>query len=320
MVWSLVIIVTLIIVLWVWLDRRVGPAPGTEPFDGEGFTIGAARVYRRGPPDADRAVIAVHGFCENPGYFTALYDDPRVELILVGNGDYHPTLAATDRGAPPWATAPESPLGAIGYEAEVVIQVVENLISAPLARIHGHSRGGAVLVEAARRRPELFANAEAVLEAPVLPQARQPKELPGVVLLLLPLLLPLWRRQPINPRNKRLWGDLSDARKRDLIRSLPFNPRRAVTMRRNLGDIAAWVRQRPTDDLRHLPDGLVLVAENDRILDPAAMRRSAEAGGTRIAAVAGASHFVALDAPVAIPPLRDRDAGETASPRHEQGA
>ncbi|MFV8836623.1 alpha/beta hydrolase [Aquisalimonas sp.] len=320
MTWVLLIIVALVVALWFWLDRRAGSAPAVEPFDGQSFAIGAARVYRRGAPDADRAVIAVHGFCESPAYFTALYKDPQLELILVGNGDYHPALSATDRGAPPWSRAPESPLGTIGYEAEVVIQAAEHLARAPLVRVHGHSRGGAVLVEAARRRPDLFAGAEAVLEAPVLPRARQPRELPGVVLLLLPLLLPLWRLQPVNPRNERLWGDLSDARKRHLIRSLPFNPRRAVIMRRNLADIARWVRERPIDDLRHLPDRLVLVPEHDRILDPAAMRRSAEAGGARIAVVGGVSHFVTLDVPEAIPPLRDRDVAETAEVRHEQGA
>ncbi|SEP04265.1 alpha/beta hydrolase [Aquisalimonas asiatica] len=320
MTWILLIIVAVIVAAWIWLDRRVGPRPAVQPFDGDAFSIGAARVYRRGPADADGAVIAVHGFCENPGYFKALYVDPQLELILVGNADYHPVPSATDHGAPPWASVPESPPGTIGYEAEVVIQAAEHLARAPLVRVHGHSRGGAVLVEAARRRPDLFANAQAVLEAPVLPQARQPRELPAPVLLFLPLLLPLWRRQPINPRNKRLWGDLSDAGKRDVIRALPFNPRRAVTMRRNLGDIATWVRKRSTEDLQHLPDRLVLVPEHDRILDPAAMRRSAEAGGARVAAVAGSSHFVALDVPEAIPPVRVPGPGEQAPERHEQGA
>lgn len=320
MFWSLVVIAVLIVLAWLWLDRRVGPAPEAEPFAGECYRVGEACVYRRGPTDAHQSVIAVHGFCENPGYFTAFYDDPRLELILVGNGDYHPALEAADRGAPHWARAPESALGTIGYEAEVVIQAIENLASAPLARVHGHSRGGAVLVEAARRRPDLFADAEAVLEAPVLPQARQPRELPPIVLLVLPLLLPFWRRQPINSRNERLWGDLSDSRKRSIVRSLPFNPRRAVTMRRNLADIAAWVRQRPTDDLRYLPAALVFIPERDRILDPAAMRRSAEAGGAGVVEVSGASHFVALDAPGAIPPLAGSGADEVSALRHERGA
>lgn len=288
-----------------WLLFRPGPAPSREPFAGDCYRVADARVYVRRPVTARSTVVAVHGFLESPAYFTALYDLPELEVILVGSADYHPALDPRSETDAPWSARPTAPAGTIARDAEVLVQAMEHLISTRSVRVHGHSRGGAVVLEAARRRPDLFRGAEILLEAPLLPGGRPVWMPPRVLIELLPWLLPLWRRQPINRRNASLWGALDDPRKRRLVSSLPFNPRRAVTVRRNLLDLGEWGRHADSGLWSSVEAARVLVPMEDRILEPASMQSGAEEGGAgvQVDAVPGSSHFVALDRPAALPPL-----------------
>lgn len=288
-----------------WLLFRPGPGPSREPFSGDCYRVADARIYVQRPVTARSTVVAVHGFLESPAYFTALYDLPEVEVVLVGSADYHPALDPRSETVAPWGVRPLAPAGTIAHDAEVLAQAMEHLISTRCVRVHGHSRGGAVVLEAARQRPDLFRTGEILLEAPLLPGVRPVWTPPRAVIELLPWLLPLWRRRPINHRNQSLWGALDDARKRRLVGNLPFNPRRAVTVRRNLLDIDEWCRRADAGMWRKLGATRVLVPGDDRVLEPASMQVSAEQGGAhvRVEAVSGTSHFVALDRPTAIPPL-----------------
>ena len=120
---------------------------------------------------------------------------------------------------------------------------------------------------------------------------------------LLPFFVPLWRAKPITPRNAKVWGRLDDARKRALIMSLPFNPRRAITIVRGLESILEWQARA---DARHYDAvrGSVLIAGDDRVLDSRSMRASAErAKGLRIIDAPTSSHFVLFDSPEVVPPL-----------------
>ncbi|RFA36097.1 alpha/beta fold hydrolase [Alkalilimnicola ehrlichii] len=257
-----------------WLLRHEVPQRYREPFDGVMYPVGNAVVAVRDCESPRATVIGMHGFCENFSYFTDLYNDPDVQLILVNSGDYHVPLDQPHYVDASWAETPDAPVGSIEYDAEVLIQALAHLPKSQRIRVHGHSRGGAVVLEAASRRPDLFADVEAILEAPVLPQAAPKKGLPPGTFLLLPFFVPLWRKQPISARNRALWGPVDTPRKRAQIESLPFNPKRTRTLSTNLRLIGEWMRQRDYGIYQHLQRGVILIPEKDKVLSRYLMQKA----------------------------------------------
>ena len=289
-----------------WLLNRESQMRPGEPFDGVVYAVGAAAIAER-HCDAPRAtVICMHGFVENMGYFTHFYQDPQIQLILLTSCGYHIPIANPQWRDAPWARVPGETEGHIEYDAMVLNQALEHLPRCERVRVHGHSRGGAVALEAAALRPDLFENVEVILEAPVLPQARPYKAMSSSQLWFLSFLVPLWRRQPISRRNRGAWGPLEDERKRALIEGLPFNPKRVSTMVTNMRSIGQWMESRPISVYANVKNGYVLVPEKDRVLDAQAMYASAceaEKIGLRVLKIDGCSHFPLFDRPEAIPPL-----------------
>jgi len=308
--WWIAVIAVLVaafLFLRQWLLLRASPPHHAEPFDGVVYRVGKAAVVERGPEAPRACVIAMHGFVEDFRYFTRHYDDPRIQFIGLNSCDYHvPVRDPVERTAA-WARTPSAPEGSIRYDAEVLCQALEHLPRCGRIRVHGHSRGGAVTLEAASLRPELFRGVEVILEAPVLPQGAPYRPMPAFVKWLLPYLIPLWRMQPINPTNIGAWGSLDDPRKRELIEGLPFNPRHISTLMRNLKDMDAWMPKHGVEVYRPLAQGAVLVPDKDRVLAADAMAHSAEsADGLDVIRVPDCSHFVLFDRPDAIPALLPR--------------
>jgi pimeloyl-ACP methyl ester carboxylesterase len=284
-----------------WLLYRPRPGPVCEPFDGVVYAVGDATVAERASLAPRATVLCMHGFVESPAYFTGFYADPSVQLVLISSADYHPLAAPVPA---PWAKLVTAAPGTIEYDAAVLVQALEHLPKTRSIRVHGHSRGAAVVLEASVLRPELFRDVEVLLDTPVLPQARVRGRTTALMLWLLPFFVPLWRAKPITARNAKVWGRLDDARKRALVMSLPFNPRRAITIARGLESMKNW--QARTDE-RHYAAvrGAVIIAGDDRVLDSRSMRASAErAKGLRIIDAPSSSHFVLFDSPEVVPPLR----------------
>lgn len=295
------------------LLRRPPPPARREPFEGALYRVGRAWVAERASREPHATVVCMHGFCEDPRYFTRYYADPGVQLILIASGGYRVTLAG-DATVPAWAVEPAEPLGSIEYDAEVLAQALAQLPRTGRVRVHGHSRGGAVALEAAARHPELFRDVELVLEAPVLPGARPRRSFSPAARWLFPFLLELWRLQPISALNRPLWGPLENARKREVIAAYPFNGNAAVYVR-NLESLERWVRERDHELYRHLHRGTVLVPANDRVLDPVSMEAAARRARTlETVRIEGCSHFVLFDRPDAVPPLRGARDARAAAP------
>ena len=291
---ALVAVVALLVVR-LWLVHRVQAPPVHEPFDGAAYRVGEATVLERPGKDPGVTVVCMHGFLENVGYFLPLYSSPEIQLILISSAGYHAPGAAT---TPAWARPVAGIAGTIEYDAAVLIQALDHLPRTARVRVHGHSRGGAVVLEAAMQRPDLFEAAEVVLEAPVLPGGAPRTRISGAALWLLPFVIPLWRLQPISRRNQALWGRLDNTDKRRAISALPFNPRRVHTMLVNLRSIQAWSER---DDAARLAAvrGIVIVPGDDQVLEPASMAASAARAGARLQVVHApeSSHFVLYDAP-----------------------
>lgn len=307
-VWFWFLLVALAIVLHVRLLYRVGAPRQIENFDGVIYRVGQAAVAERGCRDPRATVIAMHGYLENPCYFTRYYDDQGIQLIALTSGDYHVPFTGAEYRNSGWEATPRYALGTIEYDAAVLVQALEHLVKTKSIRVHGHSRGGAVVLEAAAMRPDLFRDVEVILEAPILPRGKPSQPVIPGTLWLVPYFFLLWRKRPLSPFNQRLYGRLDDPRKRSVIEALPFNPRRLITAMRNLRSLVAWMKDRDVGMYKNVERGAILIADNDHVLAPDAMRASAlkAQGRLRVVDVSNCSHFVLYDHPDAIPPLASR--------------
>ncbi|QIB50485.1 alpha/beta fold hydrolase [Pseudomonas sp. OIL-1] len=295
-----------LIVVYVrrFLLRRETPPLQAATFDGEIFKVGKAAIARRAGTDTKSSVVVVHGFAENFTYFSRYYAAPHLELIKLSCADYHLPVENPNYVAAEWTFVPKHQPGTIAYDAAVLNLAIEHLVSHSSLRVHGHSRGGAVVLEAARQRPDLFVDAEVILEAPMLPQARPVQQISPIIAWLLPFYLAAWQQQPISDKNRSRWGSLEDPHKRDLVMGFPFNARHLSTMVTNIQDMADWTASTGPDIYRHVRCGAVLVPAEDRILDTASMRVSAQqAENLQVIEIENGSHFVIHDHPSSVPPV-----------------
>src|SRR5690606_19849325 len=139
-----------------WLLDRPVPQRQAVSMAAEVYRVGRACIIRRRSDNPVRSVVVMHGLLENPLSCTQYYGDPTIELIMLTSGGYPLPLANPVFEQPPWPTAPALVTGLIASDAQVLNLALQYLVSTPDVRVHGHSRGGAVVLEAARQRPELF--------------------------------------------------------------------------------------------------------------------------------------------------------------------
>lgn len=287
-----------------FLLRRETPPLQATRFDGELYKVGRAAIARRAATETTSSVVVVHGFAENFRYFSQFYTASNLELIAINCADYHLPVEYPRFIDADWTFVPKYKPGTIAYDAAVLNLAIEHLVSHSSLRVHGHSRGGAVVLEAARQRPELFSDAEIILEAPVLPQAKPTMTMSAFGRWLMPFYLFAWQQQPITDKNLPRWGPLEDPDKRALVMRLPFNAKYLSTMITNLDDMEDWTARNGADIYRHVHCGAVLVPTKDRILDPVSMQASAQqAERLQIIEIENGSHFVIYDHPSSVPPV-----------------
>lgn len=282
----------------------------SEMFSGRVYLVGKGAVsVRNHSGDAVHTVIGVHGYLENHCYFTQAYDAPTTELILLTCSNYHLPVNGVTPEEADWQEPIDELDGTIAYDAQLLIQVLTHLPSSETIRVHGHSRGGAVILEAASRRPDLFRNVELLLEAPALPQGR----LHALVTMMLepvshgmwPWLIRLINNAPSSVYGQTFFGRMNP-RKKILLSTLFSATRDHLTIVRNLEDAMAWMDNTSTDIYQHVSHGCMLIPGTDRILDKTAMLESARACTSMTIVETGSpSHFIALDDPSLIPALDD---------------
>src|SRR5690606_37263558 len=141
-------------------------------------------------------VVVMHGLLENPLYFTRYYEDPELELIMIEATGYQLPVTSADRPEAPWDLPPAGTACTIAADAQLLNLALERLPGTRNVRVHGHSRGGAVILQDASERPDLFSQVEVILEAPVLPQGQPYRTSSAISRLLLPSLHLLWQRRP----------------------------------------------------------------------------------------------------------------------------
>ncbi len=281
----------------------------TEMFSGKVFTVGKGAVsVRNHSGKAENTVIGVHGFLENHCYFTQSYQDATTELILLTCSNYHVPVSGPCPEPASWELPIKALEATIEYDASILNQVMENLPTTENIRVHGHSRGGAVVLEAIRQRPDLYTNADIVLEASVLPQG----QLHALVTALLePVSHGMWpwvirfiNSTPASSYGQSFFGKMN-GRKKQLLNKLFTATKDHLTIVRNIENIMTWMEKTSFDVYDHINHGTFLIPKVDRILDRAAMLTSAEnsPNSVRIIETEAMSHFITLDSKEWVPAL-----------------
>lgn len=303
LLWTVAFLLFVSVVRFVMLHRQ-RPQRISEAFDGVVYEVGAAFVAERASTHPRATVVCMHGYLEDVRYFWSHYQDPDIQLLMVQSGDYHLPIQDPQFRSADWSKAPSAEAGTIEYDADVLLQVLQHLPKTKNIRVHGHSRGGAVVIEAAAKRPDLFREVEVILEAPVLPRAVPRSPSTAIVRWAVPFVAALWRLKPISKYNADKWGQLDNPRKRQIIKALPFSVRSSATSVKNLRSIERWRTSRDFDVYNNLARGVILVPDNDQILEPESMRESARhAKRLQTIWVKDASHFILYDQPNVFPPV-----------------
>ncbi len=282
----------------------------SEMFSGRVYRVGKGAVsVRNHSGEAEQTVIGVHGFLENHCYFTQTYDAPTTELILLTCSNYHIPVSGVTPETAEWELPIKHLESTIEYDASILTQALENLPSTRNVRVHGHSRGGAVTLEAVRQRPDLFEHVEVVLEAPALPQG---KIHPLVSALLEPVSHGMWpwlirliNSAPSSAYGQTFFGKMNP-RKKQLLSKLFYATRDHLTIVRNIENIFEWIERTDTDVYQHIRHGTFLIPAVDRLLDRQAMLDSARQSPTtmRIVETLAPSHFVTLDSKEWLPDFK----------------
>ena len=295
--------------------RRALPQIHHADFEGEVMQVGSTYIARRSSRNGNnKTIVCFPGFLEDMRYFQDLYRDSDAELILVNNANYHFPFTAPGTAIDPiqldW---PENPflLGSIEHDAFYLGLLLQELTTGQHIVVHGHSRGGAVILDTGRQYPS-FAHSShrpvsVVLEAPVLPQARTAgnasKPLQhGLTCYLMPIAFSRWRHISEDRLLKMPMMQPTTPRKTELCRSLFSVSRDYRTCVRQVQSIVKWQRQASIDVFDHFPNITVVIGEKDGTLDRESMKISAESGrarnnGVSILETTGTNHLISLEQP-----------------------
>ncbi|MEH6558405.1 MAG: alpha/beta hydrolase [Oceanicoccus sp.] len=298
-----------------WFDKSL-PQVHSMNFDGELFHIGETSIAIKRPAGtATKTLICFPGFLEDQRYFLALYDeggyvDKGYELILVNNANYHSPFIQKNVTPLQWDYNPY-PVGTIEHDGFIVAQVVKKLPHSSDIFIHGHSRGGAVVLEAGRQFPELMKSDEnnitAILEAAVVPQGTQATGTPhpiitSLTLYLLPLVFGLSRNISDRRLQKLPMMKPTTPVKTHLIKTIFCNTKSYATCVENFRNIIEWQQQTFYDLYQNYDNIVVLIGERDDVLSVETMKASAIEGAKlnqnlTIIETTETNHFISLEKP-----------------------
>ena len=311
---SLGVLLCLLLALHAYREywhRRDLPQIYTGEFEGELMKAGTTYIARRpARNDSQRTIVCFPGFLHDMRYFQELYKDHEAELILVNNANYHCPFPAEDVTELAWPENPHA-IGTIEHDGFYLGLVLERLVNGREVRLHGHSRGGAVVLETGNQYPELVNCKErpvrATLEAPVLPQARTPGNASDPLphrfyCYLLPIFFGLSRHRSEERLLKLPMMQPTNALKTHLCMSIFCVARSYATCVANVKSIVNWQRATGYEPYRNFPSLIVVIGARDSSLDKRSMLASAKQGkklnrGLSIMQTVGTNHFISLEQP-----------------------
>jgi len=318
----LALVVALFIVVGLYRYRIVHHKTSNkshEDFSGVLYQVGKSVVAYQGASEAKennkRTLVCMHGWLEDHRYFSDLYTSDDGELIFINSCDYHAPVKGQEILNASWQTKNPYPECTIEYDAAVLIQAVKNLASHDEILLHGHSRGGAVVTEAIKQAPELFANATVILEAAILPEAPVSKthKLPKVVdfmvskaiLFVLPFVTHHLAKKGMAYGQIKKMGPVND-RKTHLIKNMFSSAKSASVLLRNVENMVQWPMQNKMSVLENVKRGYILVGARDAVLSRRLMLKSAHKsiGNMQVVQTKDSNHFISLEIPSQVKSLQ----------------
>ena len=293
-----------------WLYSR-RPRKFTVAFDGKLYRAGENCIaVSEGDPDSDRSIICFPGFLEDIRYFMELYREEDCQLIFVNNAAYHFAVDRDDIETLSWDKNPHK-VGTIEYDGFHLGLIVKHLAKGSQVVLHGHSRGGAVVLEAGRQYPDVM-KAEgryirAILEAAVLPGGKTvgkgSEPVPfALICLFLPIVLGLQRNTSKAQFLKQPMMKPHTPRKVELCMGIYYHPIRYTTCVTNVRSIRNWQRTVSDTVYENYERLDIVVGERDDVLDNHSMVASAERAevindGANILRTENTNHFITLERP-----------------------
>lgn len=290
------------------LANKLWPAPAGEAFEGELIALGQNLVCLpdRSHIDSEAlektTLVCFPGFLEDMRYFLEVHKNTPARLIIINNGNYQNPFNQQPTSTPSWFIKPPQPLGTIEHDANCVNQVIEHMCGTEKIFVHGHSRGGAVMLEAGNQQPKRASKIDALLEAAVVPQGRLAgnleKKLKPVGLYLAPFIFVLMRRLPETRRLKLPMMWVTTPIKNQLVASIPFTPKQYSTAVTNNANIIDWHTNSGYEYYQNYQRISLLVGERDGVLWREAMLKSAaHAERVEVIETEGTDHFISLEKP-----------------------
>ncbi|MFT4613579.1 MAG: pimeloyl-ACP methyl ester carboxylesterase [Bacteroidia bacterium] len=292
-----------------WANRELAQVHTAE-FDGELYKVGETYIARRQGSDASKTIVCFPGFLEDMRYFQALYADTDCELVLVNNAYYHNPFPSLEARPLSWQENPFE-MGTIEHDGFYLGHILRELVGGQRIYLHGHSRGGAVVLEAGRQFPELMQSTErdvtAILEAAVVPQGRNAGKASGpfahrIICYLMPIVLGLSRKSGVDKLLKQPMMRPTNDLKTALCQGIYSNARNYKTCVVNVQSIVLWQAQTSHDVYRNFPKITAVIGKRDDVLDNPTMIASAEVGaglnrGMNILRTEKTNHFPSLEEP-----------------------
>ena len=254
-----------------------------------------------------KTVICFPGFTEDARYFQEAYKDCEYEVIYMGNAGYHSPFPLENSTSLDWPKNPFE-MGTIEHDGFWVGQVAESLASADNIVIHGHSRGGAVALEAGRQFPQVTKQSVSlILEAAVVPQGTPAgpmasKVAHAVVPYLLPLLYAMNRNISLDKLAKLPIMRPSNPLKANLILSSFSTPKQYKTFVKNVKNLVLWQQNTDFHVYENFNKVTALIGARDDVLDCKTMISSVKEGIKRSTTMEmlqtkNTNHFITLEEP-----------------------
>lgn len=306
--WSLIGIALFIHLARSLLAIKQWSAPTAEFFSGDLLTLGdnlvciPEREIDSQLPDDAPTVICFPGLLEDMRYFLNVHRETPARLIIINNANYQNPFAARPSPEPVWWQVNPHRLGTIAHDAFCMVKVVEHFIKEGAVYLHGHSRGGAVALEAGRQQPHLFRQATAVLEAAVVPQGRLANNgeryLKPVGLYLLPFVFTVLRLLPEEKRRRALMIRKPTVHKNKLVAAFPYVPKQYATVVSQVADIIQWQLKSDVSYYEHFAAVCLITGERDQVLWRKAMLASArQSAKVQVIETQDTDHFPSLEKP-----------------------
>ncbi|MCG8314799.1 MAG: alpha/beta hydrolase [Pseudomonadales bacterium] len=294
-----------------YLLNKTNEALEELPFNGPIYHLGdnvVAKMENSGSPT--KTVVCMPGFMETFSYYLDLYNGQQdLEIILVNNCFYHAPLSTRNASKPHWYNH-QNPFqsGTIEHDAWVFSQVVTHLPTTDQVILHGHSRGGAVVLEAIKmlKQSGQFKASQkiaALLEAPVLPQGKARGDHAPVLMRMamryfMPIVFNYYRRNALAYLKFGGYKYPATDVKQHIIKKCFGNPKQYHITLTNVKSIDDWFKSNDAATYDYCDDVAVLVPERDIVLDRKAMLASAESSQhVKVIHVPRADHFISLERP-----------------------